>query len=193
MGHKEKILQFLQERPGNWFDDDELSNYLKIYPRQAVNQICRSLASKGLIQRERVDEKIRNSIPSRFSHTTTILTTKSAELPTSEDPLTDWYWEGNIQNQIALYLKSIGWSIEHLSDTASSKRGIDIRARNGDQVLLVEVKGYPSNRYYRGPKKGQLKPTPPTSQARHWFAGALLSALLMKTQYPWSSRYATLP
>jgi hypothetical protein len=42
-----------------------------------------------------------------------------------------------------------------------------------NERLLAKVKGYPSVRYVRGSKRGQVKPTRPQVQARHWFAEAL--------------------
>jgi hypothetical protein len=45
--------------------------------------------------------------------------------------------------------------------------------------LAVEVKGYPGTVYARGERAGQPKPTAPTTQARHWFAQALLTAVLV--------------
>ena len=60
--------------------------------------------------------------------------------------------------------------------------GADIKARRADSVLIVEVKGYPSKTYERGPRKGQPKRTNPSTQARHWFAEALLTALLRQAE-----------
>jgi hypothetical protein len=40
------------------------------------------------------------------------------------------------------------------------------------------VKGYPCTVYARGERAGQPKPTTPTTQARHWYAHALLTAVL---------------
>jgi hypothetical protein len=59
MINADRILKFLMERDEG-YDDDELSNKLRIYPRQQVNQICRRLASQNKIIRKRVEGKIKN-------------------------------------------------------------------------------------------------------------------------------------
>jgi hypothetical protein len=94
------------------------------------------------------------------------------------DPTAPWYWEGNVQATVARFLVSEGWVIESVADTASRQQGIDLMATNGARRLAVEVKGYPGTVYARGERAGQLKPTAPTNQARHWFAQALLAAVL---------------
>jgi hypothetical protein len=93
-------------------------------------------------------------------------------------PATDWFWEGNVVRAVARHLANNGWTIERLADTASREAGADIQAKKHDEILVVEVKGYPSKYYEHGSKKGKLKPTNPATQARHWFAEVLLTALL---------------
>lgn len=46
---REAILDFIAKFPGR--DDDEISNALKIKPRQSVNQVCRALENAGAITR----------------------------------------------------------------------------------------------------------------------------------------------
>src|SRR5207248_1105760 len=94
------------------------------------------------------------------------------------DPSAPWYWEGNVQATVARFLAAGGWTIESVADTASRQRGIDLVATKGDRRLAVEVKGYPGTVYARGERAGQPKPTAPTTQARHWYAQALLTAVL---------------
>lgn len=93
----------------------------------------------------------------------------------------DWFWEGNVVNAIAKHVTDAGWTIEAMADTASGQTGPDIRARKNDSLPIVEVKGYPSRFYERGTKKGQPKPTNPATQAKHWFAEALLTAIRRQT------------
>ena len=108
------------------------------------------------------------------------------ELPASDAPLHEsggdpdapWYWEGNVQATVARFLISEGWVIESVADTASRQRGIDLIATKRTRRLAIEVKGYPGTVYARGERAGQPKPTAPTTQARHWFAQALLTAIL---------------
>ena len=105
------------------------------------------------------------------------MTTKSVDF--GGDPKLPWYWEGNVQAQVARFLVAEGWTLERVADTASRQRGIDLVATKGERRLAIEVKGFPGTVYARGPKVGQPKPTPPNLQARIWLAEALLSAVLM--------------
>jgi len=105
----------------------------------------------------------------------------SADAPLIEsrsDPDAPWYWEGNVQTTVARFLASEGWVIESVADTASRQRGVDLVATKRARRLAIEVKGYPGTVYARGERAGQPKPTAPTTQARHWFAQALLTAIL---------------
>jgi hypothetical protein len=97
--------------------------------------------------------------------------------------VSDWFWEGNVQRAVVGHLVDEGWMIESEMDTASRARGIDIVAVTKQRRLAVEVKGFPATTYARGPKAGQPKPTPPTLQARHWLAEALLTTLLTRTRH----------
>jgi hypothetical protein len=94
------------------------------------------------------------------------------------DPNLPWYWEGNVQARVAQFLAIEGWTIVSAANTATRQRGIDLVATKGAQRLAVEVKGFPGTVYARGDRAGQPKPTPPTLQAKHWLAEALLAALL---------------
>lgn len=96
-----------------------------------------------------------------------------------EDPNLPWYWEGNVQAQVARFLIADGWTIVTAANTASRQRGVDLVATKGERRLGVEVKGFPGTVYARGERAGQPKPTAPNLQARHWLAEALLSALLL--------------
>ena len=99
-------------------------------------------------------------------------------LKSSGDPDAPWYWEGNVQATVAGFLTSEGWVIESVADTASRQQGVDLIATKQTRRLAIEVKGYPGTVYARGERAGQPKPTAPTTQARHWFAQALLTAVL---------------
>ncbi len=95
-----------------------------------------------------------------------------------------WSWEGNDQANVVAHLAQHGWSIVSVADTASQQRGVDIAAERDGQPLLVEVKGWPGTTYARGEKAGQPKPTQPTSQAKHWYADALLTVLRLRGKDP---------
>ena len=94
-------------------------------------------------------------------------------------PELPWYWEGNVQAQVARFLISEGWTIESTADTISRERGVDIVASRDQRRLSVEVKGFPGTVYARGARAGQPKPTSPTLQARHWLAQAFLASCLI--------------
>jgi Holliday junction resolvase-like predicted endonuclease len=96
-----------------------------------------------------------------------------------EDSNLPWFWEGNVQAQVAKFLIADGWTIVTAANTASRQRGIDLVATKGDRRLAVEVKGFPGTVYARGERAGQPKPTAPNLQARHWLAEALLAVLLL--------------
>ena len=49
--HADRIIELLARTPG--LDDDEIAKALSINPRQAVNQTCRLLESKGILTRQR--------------------------------------------------------------------------------------------------------------------------------------------
>lgn len=69
---------------------------------------------------------------------------------TPVDATTEWRWEGNVQGAVVRHLAALG--IHRVADTSSHERGVDIDAARGPEWLLVEVKGYPSATYVRGPK-----------------------------------------
>jgi hypothetical protein len=71
-----------------------------------------------------------------------------------------------------------------VADTASREQGIDVVASKGTRTLAIEVKGFPSRSYADPRKADQVKPTNPLTQARHWYAAAMLQAMLMRQQHP---------
>lgn len=98
----------------------------------------------------------------------------------------DWFWEGNVQEKLAKHLENQGFKVT-VTDTLSKSRGVDISAIRNSDMLLVEVKGYPSNKYVDGSKQGQVKKTQPTLQAHHWFSDAFFSVIRRKNKFPKSS------
>lgn len=97
------------------------------------------------------------------------------------DPMAEWHWEGNVQDAVVRHLVARGWSIVRVADTSTKEHGHDVVAQHGSERLIVEVKGYPSDRYVRGDRAGQRKPTNPSTQARHWFAMAVLAGATMRS------------
>jgi len=95
----------------------------------------------------------------------------------------EWFEESNVCRRIKEYLEKKGYWIMKFNIDKRAK-GHDIIAVKDSKKLIVEVKGYPSDKYVRGKKKGQKKPTSPKLQAKHWFAEALLSLIIAKSQSP---------
>ena len=100
------------------------------------------------------------------------------------DVTEDWYWEGNVVEAIAIFLKQGGWTIVRRADTRSKERGVDVHALRSDVTLLVEVKGFPSKNYRDSRRSGESKPTNPTNQAQQWYSHALLKVMRLQTAYP---------
>ena len=95
----------------------------------------------------------------------------------------EWFEETNVARKIRDYLVSSGWRILKFNED-KRQRGPDIIAEKEEKKIIIEVKGYPSDKYVKGVKKGLKKPTPPNLQARHWFAEALLAAIRSKYREP---------
>ena len=109
---------------------------------------------------------------------------------------TDWFWEGNIQNRIAEFLRCSGYNILKIADTSIKEQGPDILAEKGGRRCVISVKGYPSQRYASdslGGKKGDIKRTTPSTQARHWLRDAVFDCLLAKSDNPNSEVALGLP
>jgi hypothetical protein len=62
--------------------------------------------------------------------------------------------------------------------------GVDILAERQGVRLIVEAKGFPSTTYERGPMAGQEKRSKPNTQARHWIAEVILTAMLRHDEDP---------
>ena len=95
----------------------------------------------------------------------------------------EWFEEQNISKVIRNYLDTNNYHIIKYNENKRA-RGYDIIAEKDGRKLIVEVKGFPSDKYVRGPKKGQKKPTSPNLQAKHWFSEALLSLIIAKSENP---------
>ncbi|MEG1006690.1 MAG: hypothetical protein RSO15_10485 [Bacteroides sp.] len=90
----------------------------------------------------------------------------------------DWFHESNVSKCLVDYFKSQSYIIEKDNSANIHAHGEDIIVSKNDIIEIIEVKGYPSDRYAIGEKKGQLKKTKPKSQAKHWFAKCLQSTIL---------------
>ena len=76
-----------------------------------------------------------------------------------------------VQGRLVAYLVKDGWQILRVAQTATRERGTDVLAARDGRTLAVEVKGYPSLSYADPRRAGEVKPTQPATQARHWYAG----------------------
>lgn len=94
----------------------------------------------------------------------------------------DWYWEGNVQNNIRAHFESKGYIVE-TADTKAKTRGPDMLAQKQGSNILIEVKGYPSDKYVSVSNKGQIKRTSQTLQAKHWFGDAIFTLMRRNRKY----------
>lgn len=99
-------------------------------------------------------------------------------------PVAEWQSELNVQSMVVRHLAIDGWSITSVADTASKAHGVDIVATKEGMTVGVEVKGYPSRSYADPARAHERKPTQPSTQARVWYAGALLAAMRLRTRRP---------
>ncbi len=90
----------------------------------------------------------------------------------------DWFWEGNVSGVVARHLERQGWRV------GLGTQAIDLVAEQDGRVLMLEVKGFPSNVYTQGPKAGMPKPTRSATQVRQWYADALLTVMLLRHARP---------
>ncbi len=201
MGHRDRILAAIAE-VGGPICDDCLSARAGITPRQQVFAICARLASTNAITREvatcdlcaktkkssrshdgRIADPLREvaaaAAPSRLSRPA-----PGAFNGSGDEGDRPWHWEGHVQEVLQRYLAAHAWTITATADTESKEPGIDLVATKDGRWLAVEVKGYPTTVYDHGKKRGQPKPTQPTSQARQWFSHALLSIMRLRHKRP---------
>jgi len=175
VGKRDEVLSLLARHPEG-LTDAELAR-MTGSSHQAVNQACRRLAAEQLIRRDDLDHPITNFATGDF-------VPPSVSLPAPATHQEDWFWEGNVQSMVVRYLSSQGATLRSVVDTASKARGTDIVAVVDGRVLHIEVKGWPSSGYADPRRAGEVKRTQPTLQAKHWYAGAVLSALRLRDRHP---------
>lgn len=95
----------------------------------------------------------------------------------------EWFEETNVSRKIRDFLVQQDYEITKFCED-KKERGYDIEAEKDGQKIIMEVKGYPSDKYVSGPYKGEKKPTNPNLQAKHWFGEALLALLIAKSRNP---------
>lgn len=105
----------------------------------------------------------------------------------------DWHTEACVQAAVVRHLVVEGWTIRSVADTASRERGVDILADRGADTIAIEVKGYPGRSYADPARAGEIKPTHPATQARHWYAQAILASMLTRSRRSGASAAIALP
>ncbi len=168
------ILAALQKSDG--LCDDCLSEVTATLPRQSINTCCRDLHVSMLLGRPRetcprcgrikLVNRLSTSTTQPGTATSVVITIPESNGSSNHRP---WYWEGNVQEKIIHFLKSLDCTVHSSSDTATRQQGKDIVAVERDgRTLWVTVKGFPE-------KSKNV-------QARHWFAGALLDLARYKDE-----------
>jgi hypothetical protein len=186
MTHRDRVADFIRRFPGR--DDDEISSALNIKPRQTINQICRALEKAGAIERRsNTAGKLGNfplAVRSSFAGATVRKPSANSAPVSDQDVTGDWFWEGNVTDALAKYLRSEGWAVVSQADTRSRERGVDLHVAKDGREMVIEVKGYPSSSYRDPARAGQPKATAPSSQAQQWYSHALLKVLRLQTSHP---------
>lgn len=172
---KERIIAALDSSPGPVCDDC-MKELAKLSARQVSHQACTAMAAQGTISRSSGTcqhcgrTKIVNWCEDRTGGQ--INATPGAQRATKGTPSKEsrklWYWEGNVQSRIVAWLSRIGYDIQAEADTAARTPGKDVVAQRDGRQLWVTVKGYPVRSA--------------NTQARHWFAGALLDLALYRQE-----------
>lgn len=99
------------------------------------------------------------------------------------DPKNDWFYEGNVSRVLVEYLKSQSCKCNKDNSDAIHAPGADVIVFKDGKKEIIEVKGYPSDKYMTGNKKGQKNRTKPSSQAKHWFADCMKSTIFNYKRY----------
>jgi hypothetical protein len=173
----EDIVHLLRLRPEGMTDAELAQATGKLH--QQINQRCRALVIKGELTRRTLGGVIRNQLMSTPAPAAVIPAVHSAVTAERE-----WFWEGNVQAMLCTWLVSSDWHLDRVMNTATKERGTDIEATGPAGRLHVEVKGYPSKSYADPRRAGEVKPTKPALQAKHWFADALLKTVRLRDAHP---------
>ncbi|MFP3391796.1 MarR family transcriptional regulator [Brevibacillus sp. SIMBA_040] len=136
---KDKIIELLKDQSG--LTDREITDILlgKGMPQQSVNQACRSLVEKGIIERvNRNNGLLGNYIVTGSLKTESIMIQKLEILEKSASVLT----EDTLKEVLKKHLQSDGWEMEIAWGRTP---GIDINAYRGTERWIIEVKGLGSS------------------------------------------------
>ncbi|MDO8585478.1 MAG: MarR family transcriptional regulator [Armatimonadota bacterium] len=159
---RERILDYVRLHPEG-MTDSQITKGLAIRYVPQTNSRCRELETAGLIERRVVNGKIHN-----FPMDGEPIEPDAPDQDAQTEPAgREWFWEGNVQERVAAYLKAQGYTIDRCADCASRERGRDIEARDGAGPLWVTVKGYAR----------KTESTHPSTQAGHYFKDALFDMI----------------
>ena len=134
----ERILELLEAVPGS--SDREITDQLfgVSAPQQSINQVCRRLASQGMIVRkERHDGRLGNYPAKGSPDKVQVIVSKSKFLenrPSNGSPLD----EDSIKTVLESFLSNKGWQA---TIAWGKSPGIDIDAVKGRDRWVIEVKG----------------------------------------------------
>jgi len=171
MKNYEKALAVLKQI-GEPLCDDCLSDNANFKRRQIANSICNTLSKRNLIDRKQaLCTKCAKFKKVNIYHgiSPSISTVPKDFKEKAKSNIWPWYWEGNVQSVLVTWLVNQGYSILEVSNTAIRSQGKDIRAVDPKgRELWVSVKGYPENSSH--------------TQARHYFADALLNLILYRNE-----------
>lgn len=182
MSQRDDVLRILARQPTGMTDVQVTRELKRLHPavrHQTANQLCRGLAAEGLVIRDDADRPIINRLATGAG--APAVRPRARSMPTLERP---WPWEGAVQAAVVRWLEQHGAAVRSQANTAARERGTDVVAEWNGRVVHVEVKGWPSENYADPARAHQRKPTPPTLQAGHWFAGAVSSALKLREAHP---------
>ncbi len=167
---RDKILASLAQDKAALCDDC-LALVGGLSSRQVAYSYCTNLAHQGAITRGRGrcgrcgGNKIVSVSSGLSAPPATTVARRSSTVPGKKP----WHSEASVQSRIVAWLASHGYEIRSVANTATREAGVDITAVGADgRELWVTVKGYPDN----------LSST----QARHYFAGAVLDAVLYREE-----------
>lgn len=178
MSFTDRVLRLLADHPEG-LTDAEIATALNVLHQQ-VNGYCRQLAREGRIARDDLARPIRNRLPDvdAAAHP------RPSSRSTASPPDVAGRTEAEVQGRVVTWLAAQRWQVLRVADTTSRERGTDIRAERDGVLLHVEVKGYPSTSYADRRRANEVKPTQPATQARVWFAGAVVKVLQLRQEHP---------
>ena len=134
MMNSSEVISLLRDRPG--LSDREITDMLlgRGKAQQSVNGMCRRLAREGVVERRQRPDGI---LGNYLTDAGTLEPLSQAVEPKGHQSMKQG--EDQVQQTLATYLRSLGWTIRHLAHGKS--HGVDIEAECGGQRWLIEVKG----------------------------------------------------